>query len=79
MTVVACEPSPRIQGKLVAKQKVYASEVEPSPRIQGKLLTRLNTRSSRKSDSLCVFPSRGLGLTFCQTVTLKQVTPLSWS
>ena len=60
MTVVACEPSPRIQGKLVAKQKVYASEVEASPRIQGKhFLTRLITRSSRKSESL---PLRGLGL-----------------
>lgn len=66
---------PHMYGENVGVRPVLQPRQEPSPHVRGKhFLTRLNNQSSRETDSLCVFPLRGLGLTFYQTVTLKLVT-----
>lgn len=62
-------------GENPQTHQIPDTHLEPSPHVRGKhFLTRLNNQSSRETDSLCVFPLRGLGLTFYQTVTLKLVT-----
>ena len=43
--------------------ELYINQALSHPRVHGEnFLTRLNTWSSRKNDSLYVFPLRGLGL-----------------
>ena len=61
IAVPTYEPSPRVQGKPAElTDKGVHVVYEPSPRVRGKhFLARLNAWSSRKIDSLYVFPYVG--------------------